>query len=231
LQSLALPENLNNNNILFKDFLGAAAGNNQASNYQDIGKTIYEKIANFADYHADIDTCGTQQLQAYAQLTQTPFVNYGAELPPEVRDFLDIASIPKAKLWGLPDEIPLLEQSLDIENRLNVQTSLLTAGTKLALRNKFDGKYTVIQVPTLSSTFVYPLSEFLGYGLEQPVTVIYEFYNFIPKYTGAYIENQIDWNDPHTTLSRNLSTFSDWYGDNGAIENSFNYILTKRIFS
>jgi PKD repeat protein len=231
LQSLALPENLNNNNILFKNFLGPAAGNNQTSNYQDIGKTIYEKIANFTDYHADIDTCGTQQLQAFAELTQTPFVNYGAELPPEIRDFLDIASVPKAKLWGLPDEIPLLEQSLDIINRLNVQTSLLTAGTKLALRNKFDGKYTVIQVPSQSSTLIYPLSEFLGYGLEQPVTVIYEFYNFIPEYTGEYIENQINWNDPNTTLSRNLSTFSDWYGDNGAIENSFNYILTKRIFS
>lgn len=231
LQSLALPENLNNKDILFKDFFGAVVGDNKESKYQDVGKTIYEKIANFTDYHGDIDTCGVQQLISYAEQTKTPYTSYGAELPVEVKDYLDLASIPKAKLWGIPDEVPLLMQSLDVENQLNTQTAIITAGTKLALRNKFDGKYTVIQVPPMSTTLVYPLSEFLGYGLEQPVTVNYDFYNFIPKYTGEYIENQIDWNDPLTTLSRNLSTFEDWYGDNGAIENSFNYILTKSIFS
>lgn len=231
LQSLALTENINSNNVLFKDFLGAAAGNNESSSYQDIGKTVYEKIANFTDNHADIDTCGIRQLLSYATLTNTPYVNYGAELPPEVSDYLDLASIPKAKLWGIPDEVPLLEQSLNGESPLNTQTAIITAGTKLALRNKFDGKYTVILVPPNNTTLVYPLSEFLGYGLEQPVTVIYEFYNFTPKYTGEYIDAQVDWNDPLTTHSRNLSTFEDWYGDNGAIENSFNYILTKRIFS
>jgi len=231
LRSLALPENLNNNNTLFNDFFGAAAGNNKESKYQDIGKTVYEKIANFTDYHGDIDTCGVRELQAYAKLTETPFLNYGAELPPEISDFLDLASIPKVKLWGLPDEVPLLEQSLNATNRLNTQTSYITAGTFLALRNKFDAKYTVLQVPPQSSTLIYPLSEFIGYGLQQPVTIMYEFYNFTSKYTGEFIENQIDWNSPQTTLSRNLSTYEDWYGDNGAIENTFNYILTKRIFS
>lgn len=231
MQSLALPENLNNNNVLFKDFLGAVAGNGQSNKFQDIGKTVYEKTANFTDYHGDIDTCGIQQLLAYAEQTKTPFLNYGAELPVEVKDYLDLTSIPRAKLWGIPDEIPLLLQSLDIENRLNTLTALITAGTKLALRNKFDGRYTVIQVPPMSTTLVYPLSEFIGYGLEQPVTVKYDFYNFIPKFTGEYLENQINWNDPQTTLSRNLSTYEAWYGDNGAIENSFNYILTKSIFS
>lgn len=230
LQSLALPENLNNNNILFKDFFGAAAGNSQASRYQDIGKTIYEKIANFTDYHGDIDTCGIQQLLSYAEETKTPFTSYSSELPSEIKDFLDLASIPKAKLWGVPDEIPLLLQSLDYETPLNTQTAIITAGTKLALRNKFDGKYTVIQVPPISTTTVYPLSEFIGYGLEQPVVTRYDIYNFIPQYTGEFLENQIDWNSPNTVLSRTLSTFNDWYGDNGAIENSFNYILTKRVF-
>lgn len=231
LRSLALPENLNSNTVLFEEFFGAAAGNNETSKYQDTGKTIYEKIANFTDYHGDVDTCGVAQLLSLAEQTKTPFVNYGAELPVEIKDFLDLASIPKAKLWGLPDEVPLLLQSIDAENQLDVQTTLLTAGTRLALRNKYDAKYTVILVPPLSTTLVYPLSEFLGYGLEQPVTVKYEFYNFIPQYTGEYIENQINWNDPQTVLSRTLSTFNDWYGDNGAIENSFNYILTKSIFS
>jgi hypothetical protein len=83
----------------------------------------------------------------------------------------------------------------------------------------------------MSTTLIYPLSEFQGYGLEQPVTIKYQFFNFTPQYTGEYIENLINWNDPLTTLSRSLSTYEDWYGDNGAIENSFNYILTKSIFS
>lgn len=231
LRSLALPDNLNNNTLLFRDFLGAVVGNSQPSDYQDIGKTVYEKTANFTDYHGDIDTCGVDQLLSLANLTHTSFINYGTELPVEIKDFLDIASTPRQKLWGLPDEIPLLSQSLDVENKLNTQTALLTAGTKLALRNKFDGKYTVIQVPPSGETLIYPLSEFEGYGLEQPVVVKYDIYNFNPQYTGEFIENIIDWNNPATTLSRNLSTFEEWYGDNGAIENSFNFILTKNIFS
>lgn len=230
LKSLALPENLNKNNVLFDDFLGAVVGNSQESKYQDIGNTVYEKIANFTDYHGDIDTCGVQQLLSLAEQTMTPYLNYGAELPVEIKDFLDLSTISRSKLWGVPDEVPLLQQSLDTETLLNTRTSIITAGTKIALRNKFDGVFTVIQVPPLSTTTVYPLSEFIGYGLEQPVTIKYDFFNFTPKYTGEFIENQIDWNSPSTTLSRSLSTFEDWYGNNGAIENSFNYILTKNIF-
>jgi hypothetical protein len=230
LKSLALPDNLNSNTLLFDDFLGAVVGNGLSGSYQDIGKTVYEKTANFTDYHGDIDTCGVDQLLSYATMTQTPFINYGAELPVDVKDFLNIASVSKEKIWGLPDEIPLLLQSINFETPLDTQTSIITAGTKLALRNKFDGKYTVVQVPLLSTTVVYPLSEFLGYGLEQPVTVKHDFYDFIPQYTGEYIETIIDWNNPQTTLSRHLSTFEDWFGNDGAVENSFNYILTKNIF-
>jgi hypothetical protein len=231
LQSLALPENLSTRTGFFKEFLGAVVGNSLSSSYQDIGKTIYEKIANFTDYHGDIETCGIEQLLSYADLTQTPILNYKTELPVDIKDFLNIASIPRTKLWGMPDEIPLLSQSTNVTNPLNVLTSFITAGKLLSLRNKFDGKFTVVQVPPKNTTLVYPLSEFLGYGLEQPVAVKHDIFNFEPKYTGEYIESVIDWNNLQTTLSRNLSTFEDWYGDNGAIVNSFNYILTKNIFS
>jgi len=231
LQSLALPDNLSTRTGFFEQFLGAVIGNSLSSNYQDIGKTVYEKIANFTEYHGDIDTCGIDQLLSYATLTQTPVLNYKAELPVDIKDFLNIASIPRQKLWGMPDEIPLLSQSTDISNLLNSQTSLITAGKLLSLRNKFDGKFTVIQVPPKNTTLVYPLSEFLGYGLEQPITIKYDIFNFEPKYTGDYIENTIDWNNIQTTLNRELSTFEDWYGDDGAIVNSFNYILTKNILS
>lgn len=228
MQSLALPENLNSNNVFFKDFLGAVAGNSEDNRYQDIGRTIYDKIANFTDNHADIDTCGIDQLLSYAEETTTPYLDYGAELPVEIKELLDLVSIPKTKLWGIKDNIPLLQQSIGEE--LFPETSFITADTKIVLRNKFDGKYTVVQVPPLNGQTVYPLSEFIGKGLEQPVLIRYQFFNFNPVYTEEYIENLIDWSSERTTLSPTLSTAKDWYGDDGAIEKSFNFVLTKNIF-
>jgi hypothetical protein len=78
---------------------------------------------------------------------------------------------------------------------------------------------------------VFPLSSFYGYGLNQPISVNYLFYRYAPVYSGDYVENIIDWNSELTTLSRNLSSFNDVYGDNGVVENAFKYLLTKKLIS
>jgi hypothetical protein len=227
-KDLALPENLNNNTILFDQFFAAAVGTGYLSANEDLGQTVYERIANFTSNHSDIDTCNIEQLISLAEQTNVAADNYGINFPSEIKRMLDIASTPKSKLWGIPDNTPLFPQSIGTE--LNTRYDFLTAGTKIVLKNKFDGSIDLYMVPMQENSVVYPLSSFLGYGFLQPVLINYLFYNFDPVYSGNYIENVIDWDSESTTLSPNLSAAIDWYGDEGIIEQSFRYFLTKNIF-
>ena len=233
LKQLALPENLKQNTVLFDSFFSAAVGNATLSANQDLGQTVYERIANFVYNHSDVDTCNTEQLISLANLTNTSSVNYGSEYPTDIQKYIDISSVPKTKLWGIKSPVPVIEESLG--NELNTQTAILTAGTKIILKSKFDSSLTLYIVPTLlnvpaSAAYVYPLSSLLGVGFVQPVTKNYFFYDFNPFYTDTFVENLIDWENPNTTLSPYTSSTQEWYGNNGIIERTFNYLLTKNLF-
>jgi PKD repeat protein len=229
LKSLALPENLNSNTTLFDKFFAASVGTGYLSANQDIGQTVYERIANFVGNHSDIDTCNISQLLSLAEQTSTPASDYSAVYPIDILNMLDIASVPRAKLWGMKDEIPLLPQS--IGEKYDTFTATVTAGDKIILKNKFDSTLSLISVPLSGGIVpVYPLSSFEGYGFVQPVTTNYLFYKLDPVYSGKYIENLIDWNSQYTTQSPTASTLEEWYGENGAIESAFRYLLTKNLF-
>lgn len=234
-KSLALPEILNQNTQFFDTFLGAVVGNSVLSSYEDLGQTVYERIANFVYNTGDIDTCNIDQLLSFAQETDTSFVDYGLPLPSEIKKYLDICSVNKTKLWGIQSPVPLSAES--IGQQLDTQTALVTAGTKIYLRNKFDSQYSLFTVPLLSAQStaplsaqsVYPLSSMDGTGLILPFLNNYLFFEYDPTYSTSFIENLIDWNNPNTTLDPTLSSNNNWYGEIGSIEKAFNYLLTKNI--
>jgi hypothetical protein len=228
-KDLALPENLNKNTVLFDQFFAASVGTGYLSANEDLGQKIYERIANFTNNHSDVDTCGIEQLLSLAEQTGVDGDDYGINFPTEIKRMLDIASVPRIKLWGMEDYTPLFPQS--IGDRLSTQHDLLTAGTQIILKSKLDGTITLYMVPAEGNSIVYPLSSFLGYGFTQPVLINYFFYKFDPVYSNQYIENIIDWSSDFTTLQPHLSTPETWYGDNGAIEQSFRYYLTKNLFT
>lgn len=227
-KSLALPESLHNNPILWDNFFAAAVGNAKLSSNEDLGQAVYERIANFVTNHADVNTCNIKQLLSLAQNVGVPALDYVTELPAEILRMLDIASVSKERLWGIPDQTPLLPQSAG--EQLNPLTTTLTAGTKIVLRSKNDSTYSIYTVPEYNNLLVYPLSVLPGFGFAQPFLLNYQFYSFEPVYSNNYIENLIDWNSDLTSLSPTLSTFNEWYGDGGILESSFNYLLTKNLF-
>jgi hypothetical protein len=226
-KELALPENLKNNTILFDSFFPAALGDAGLSATQDLGQIVYEKIANYVLNHSDVDTCNINQLKSLADQIANSYQNYGQIFPSEIQRILDITSIPRHRLWGVEDNTPLMPQS--IGSKMNTFTDFITAGTKIVLRNKFDAETVIHTVPPQGNTLVYPLSSFVGLGFKQPVLNNYYFYRWEPIFSGNYIENTIDWESPFTTLTRNLSTFEDWYGDNGVVEEHLRYLLTKNL--
>jgi len=227
-KNLALPENFKNNSILFDQFFPAVIGTGYLSANEDLGQNVYERTANFVNNHSDIDTCGVDQLLSLAKQTGVEGYDYGVNFPSEIKRMLDVASISRLRLWGMLDNTPLFPQSIGTE--LNTRYDNLTAGEKIILKNKFDGSITLYMVPMQDNNTVYPLSSFLGYGFLQPVLTNNFFYNFKPVYSGNYIENIIDWDADFTTLSPYSSSVEEWYGDGGAIEQSFRYFLTKNIF-
>jgi hypothetical protein len=231
-RTLALPENLNSNNILFNSFLPAIVGNGQLSANEDIGQTVYEKIANYVINHSDIDTCNIKQLLSYAEALSINVADYATTIPAEIANMIDLASIPRSKLWGIKDTTPILSESLG--TLYNTQTDYLTAETQIILKNKVNSALTLVSVPPLTinntTITVYPVSSFEGYGFIQPVPVNYLIYRYVPSFANKSIENIIDWDSPYTTQSYNLSTNKDWYEDDGAIENTFRYLLTKNLF-
>lgn len=227
-KSLALPENLNSYSVLFDKFFAAAVGTGALSANEDMGQISYERIANFVLNHADIETCNIDQLLSLAENTEVPALDYSAVYPADIRNMLDIASITRSKLWGLLDNIPLTPQS--IGEQYNTQTDYITAGTKIYLKSKLNGSLSLIPVPQEGNQLVYPLSSLSAYGFVQPVLANYLFYKYTPVYTGDYIENIIDWQSPYTTQLPTLSSVQEWYGDEGAIETAFRYLLTKNLF-
>jgi hypothetical protein len=228
-KSLALPEILNSNTVLFDSFFPATVGTGYLSANEDIGQTVYEKIANFISNHSDIDTCNIDQLLSLAEQVAVPASDYAATYPTEIKNMLDIASVPRARLWGIKDEVPILTNSIGKE--YNSLTDSLTAGTSIILKSKFNSSLSLLQVPPLSTgETIYSLNQFNGFGLIDPITVNYIFYRFEPVYSGKYIENLIDWDSPFTTQTRTASTLEEWYGDGGALETAFRYLLTKNLF-
>ena len=228
-RTLALPEALNVNSILFNKFFPATVGTGYLSANEDPGQTVYEKIANFVINHSDIDTCNIDQLLSLAEHVAVPALDYAATYPTQIRNMLDISSIARGRLWGIEDKAPILTQSLG--SQYDVLTDTLTAGTSIILKSRFDSSLSLLQVPPLSTgELTYSLFDFRGFGLIEPVTVNYIFYRFKPAYTGNYLENIIDWESPFTTLTPTASTFEDWYGPGGAIETAFRYILTENLF-
>lgn len=228
-KSLALPEILYSNTILFDKFFPATVGTGFLSANEDPGQVTYERIANFVQNHSDVETCNIDQLLSLAEETAVPASDYAAIYPTDIRNMLDIGSVTRAKLWGIKDEVPILTQS--IGTQYNTLTDNLTAGTKIILKSKFDSSLSLLAVPPLTSgELIYPVEQFGGYGLLEPITVNYFFYRFEPAYTGNYVENIIDWKSPYTTQSVTASTLEEWYGDEGSLETAFRYLLTKNLF-
>lgn len=228
-KTLALPENLYNNSVLFDQFLPATVGTGYLSANEDHGQIVYEKIANFVNNHSDIDTCNISQLLSIAEQVAVPALDYAAIYPSDIKNMLDIASIPKSRLWGVKDQVPVLAQSFG--EQYNTQTDLLVAGTSILLRNRFDSSLSLLQVPPLETgETTYSCSQLKGFGLIEPVVSNYIFYRFVPSYLNEYVENIIDWSSPFTTQTPTASTLEEWYGANGALETAFRYLLTKNLF-
>jgi len=226
-KSLALPENLYNNNEFFDVFLKAIVGDGDPTQ-ESIGRIIYEKIANFAQSHGDFETADIEQLMAYAKELKVKNGTFGSEYPREVKRLLDLFSINKHFLRGRVKYDTNLQNQIGELLTLN---SLLTAGKSVFMKDKIYSTYQSVYVSPLDSgAEIYPLSSIEIDGAREPVFDNYFFFEVKDNMLG-YTNNIINWESAFNTLEYELSSNEQWYGDNGLVELTFNNLLTKTFFS
>lgn len=246
--SLRFQEVLIDKDIFFDQFLGTIVGNISAQPFE-LGKTIYEKIANFVSNRTDVDKCNLDGLLSLCEELSIQFEQYNYPFPPELRRLIDILTIKHKVLWGEQNKFNqnfdtkgALTNSLygiNLGSQYNIQTDSISANYPVVAYELFSGIYSLVNSTGMNnvSAIVVPLSSYninWGWGLVAPTSVsgieianYYNFYNYIPTFDNTFYDNIINWADPMNTLVPTVSGYNDWQEDNGIMQNMISYSLTK----
>jgi hypothetical protein len=242
--------------ILFDEFIGTIVGDISAQPYE-LGKTVYERIANYTSNKVDVDKCTLDTLLSYCKEFLVIFENYNYPFPPQLRRIVDILSIKHNVLWGESNKYnlnfngkgtipPNSVYGINLSDEIDTKTSVVTSGQPIVAYEKFSELYTVVNdknIAGYSLSSVIPLSAFSydwGWNLVAPrsisgtdISIYYRFYQFNPQFNAKYYDNIINWTDPYTTLKPSMSSFELWSKDNGIMQTLISYELSKglRLFT
>lgn len=227
-KSLALPEVMQQNFSLFT-FLSAVGGDSNP-NKESIGRVLYEKIANFVSNKADVETAEIDDLLSMAQQLQVEYKEFGQDFPVAVNNLINLFSVHKQRLRGLPNfETDI---SKNTGKRLTETDSITANRFYLAKDKKINKNFLVWANPYAGQT-IYSVNLFQSDALRNPVSEHYYLFVYNDTQVNTeipYIDNLIDWDSNFTTLSYNISSEKEWYGDGGILETMFNNLLTKQLY-
>jgi hypothetical protein len=239
VRDYALAEHVHSFHNFWENVLGNMIGGLECEQ-QSLGRQSYERIANFVKNHVDVDTTTMRPLYNIAKQTDVPIDNYDFYYPPELRRFMDIASVPHQKLWGArckcnrhfgKNEVCEVCNHIHGLNRgkqLDFATYMVSADIPVVVKFAFGTEYKIIKPVDLNSSIVYPLSSAPTLSwLPSSEYWRYKWYEYIPTYCNTQVEGIINWDDPYTTLKESQSAIEDWYGDNGLVEKIITYELYR----
>jgi hypothetical protein len=236
---------LSYNNFL-DTFLGTIVGNVSSMPYT-LGKTVYEKIANFIDNNGDIDKCNVDSLISFCYELGIQFEDYNYPFPPNLKRLVNLLSLKHNILWGDQNKFNLnfydkgsVNNSYYAVNRgteLSVLTSKISIGVPIIAYEIFSDTYNLVNESRFTLLSTVPLSSYSndwGWGLVASDTIsgsyignYYKFFEFIDKPENTFYNNIINWKDGLTTLSPFNSSYTNWISDKGIVENLFSFYLSK----
>ena len=257
LKSYSLQPTINQNTVLFDDFLSTIVGVS-ATNEDTLGGVIFEKISNFVKNIADPDTANVYRFYSLADSLGVTLDNYNYDIPPALSRVVDLYSTQQSVVWGsrsyFSRNFSLTAGNVNLGNTLteyNMSTEFVTAGQLIVANDLFNSQnYELLEVPSIPSyssiqgrhleylfppsyagksypVNVYPMSAFFGWGLKTPVYNNYRFFVYNSTIDNQQVEGLVNWNDSYTTLSENISAHADWVKDGGILETIFNYYIHK----
>ena len=240
LKDLAISPTIKNNSFLFDTVIKSIYGD--SVKFNDIGTIFYEKIANFLANHNDIDVCEIDSLYQLAEMIDVSVDDYRLSFPAQLKQIMNLLTITHSKLWGIKckcntnfrnsenctqTDICKICGKCKINNKGEKipDSALVDVNKPIVIYEKSIDSYFLHHPATINSNSAYPITDLTAIGLKYPVSVNYEFFEYIPTASNFYTENVIDWDNSNTTLNFNLSTYQDWTENDGIIDTMLNFYL------
>jgi len=164
-KALRYQESLIDKQVFFDQFLGTILGNLNAQPYE-IGKTVYEKIANFVDNRTDIDKCNIDALLNFCKELSIEFEEYNYLYPPQVRRLVDMLSIKQSNLWGTQNKynlnfdnrgtiFPNDAYGINLGTEIDSLTGYFSFYTPIVAYELFSGSYKLVNTNYINSDVTY----------------------------------------------------------------------------
>lgn len=254
-KDLRFQEILLDKNVLFDDFMGSIFGT-LSSNYDTLGKKIYEKISNFVENTQDVD-----RNEIVALISQMDMLDLNKNIyelnkfsfPDRIKRLVDLASISKNKLFGFENKFNQNfdikgrtskdEYGINIGNQIDIDSYTITAGVPIVALEKFSNDYVLLNtlqpMESLSST-QYKLSAYTsdwGWPLVLPSNFVYtdfpKFYTFF-EYVSAYDNTIVDYtvkDAPNLEFTYTEEKYLTDSNNNYILDDDGNRILVSLFFN
>lgn len=253
-KSFALQESLINSPLFFNSFLGQIVGNKN-SYYNTIGKRIYEKISNFVSNNSDVDICELSQLKGMESLLGYKLQDYNLPFPSDLQRLVNLLSIKPSVLKSQSNQfqynydkkstISNSSYGRNLGNEIEIENCILPTSGIVVLYEKFgevysEGKLTnpgviknsflsagtqVVRLSDVNMSWGWPLVLAPGVsGIE--IKRYYTIYEYIPGSDLINYDSIINWDDSFTTITKNQSSYNEWFGDDQIVDNIINYQLS-----
>lgn len=221
----------------FDSYLSAVVGEN------DSFGLIYDKIHNFSMDHSDLETCSYDVLPNKALMLDSSINDFGLELPQELKRLFNFSTIPLQKLIGTRCVCNTNFVECDncyatnvckickFDKRTNLgdvikQEDYLSAGEIILYKEIGGQTYNFLPIKSQNSD-VYQLKELSSLPVNYGSPTNYSYYRWNNSPQNNPIQSIVNYNDERNKLNPGLSSNNDWYGDNGIVEELFNFVLNK----
>lgn len=232
---------------LYNRYYPAIFGNPTTDSEQKFGIKTIERVANFIQNHADVDTCNVENVYSKGESVGVNVDNPNLAMPDEIRRLVNIASINSQRLWGTPcgcnmffdacdtccddgTKCSLCKQQkrLNRGNLIDTTTYTVTAGVAIVICPVQTKDYELLHTIPVSGSDTYPISDIDYSNLTAPISSNYTFYEYDPTPAGNIIENIVDWSNCRTLLPQ-TSSQKEWLADDGIVEDSLRYLMISNL--
>lgn len=234
----------------FESFLPTIVGKSDSKPYE-LGKTIYEKIANFTNNNNDIDKANVQALISLCKQQGIHIEDVNYTYPGQLKRLIDLLSIKQRKLFGSvnqyifdftdPSGTSSPSFAVNLGDPVTLTTDSFVVSSYLVAHELFSNQFILVKTAELSGyslSSTMPFSAFnnneWGWNLALPdgvsgidISAYYNIYRFVDSQNKNVVDSVINWNDSTTTLSFYNSSFFDWSKQDGIMDNIINYEMTK----
>lgn len=207
IETMSFQDTLNSATLFHNNMIRQSIGG-ELDHASNLGKTVYEKTANFTLNVADIDRCNISHLDSLCSILKHPIKIYQSNAPATLRRQLDIFSIKYDKVIPSRDMterqynnigyVSTFNIGRNLGERIDPETYIVRAGIPIVSLELFNNNYRCITPMTIqnpespddmdAALHQYKLIDYdrsWGWRLSYPegelFTKYYDFFEFIPN--------------------------------------------------